>query len=335
MRYYDIQIMERADGSGNEPQVFKRYSSHKNGVSKPGALMIEMDVSRFDFGTPQQESRLTIWGLSPEEMQQDILLLPGREIVIHGGMMGGLPLSRGGVAGLIVHGRILQVLGNWEGAQLRQDIIITAQPLGEQVEEVAALAPINLTLPWREGVKLSVALAQCFQTLGDYSFRIDISDRLVNNYDASMFCGSLEELARALKEISKAIIKDKNYIGVNILFQENTIIVYDNMPASQESPPVTELKFTDLIGQPTWIKYNVISVICVMRSDLIVGNIMRLPREARPIGISASASQYRNRLAFTGDFMISKVRFLGNSRELDAGAWVVVVEGFTLQDVST
>ena len=45
MRYYDIEITIPAEGASPERTI--KYSSHKNGVYNPGALMIEFDILRY------------------------------------------------------------------------------------------------------------------------------------------------------------------------------------------------------------------------------------------------------------------------------------------------
>ena len=64
MRFYDIHIL---DDAGN---IIKQYSSLKNGVYNPGALMVEFDILRFGESTPAGETHLAIWGIGPKEMQQ-------------------------------------------------------------------------------------------------------------------------------------------------------------------------------------------------------------------------------------------------------------------------
>ena len=64
---------------------------------------------------------------------------------------------------------------------------------------------------------------------GDYRYSISISDRLVNNYDSNMFCGSLSELAAKLKSLSRNIIRDDKYSGVEItVVNGKEIRVFDN-----------------------------------------------------------------------------------------------------------
>ncbi|WP_336194985.1 hypothetical protein [Hafnia paralvei] len=337
MRYYDIQIFTPPDKKGNPEKLFRRYSSLKNGVFNPGNLMIEFDIQRFGESTPKGESCITIWGISPQDMQQARQDMFGMKIKMWVGMSKGLPLAKPAQQGLILEGTIWQVLGNWQGTELRMDLIVTASAVSDVIP--APLAPINLTLPWNKGVKLSVALTQCFQNMGgEYRFSISISDRLINNFDSSMFCGSLTELATKLKNLSKNIIKENDYSGVEIsVVNGREIRVFDNdfanhqdknskKSASYRSKNPTQIVFTDLVGQPTWVQYGTITIPCVMRSDIQVGDYIRMPEKLRPMVQASSYSQFRDDSAFTGDFLVSSVRLLGNSRQSDANSWVTVLE---------
>lgn len=115
MRYYDIKIFDPSK-DGKSDVLLKQYSSHKNGVYNPGALMIEFDILRFGESTPQGETHLTIWGIGPKEMQQDRQDLFGKRIKIFLGMKSGLPLvGKITAPGLVLDGTINQVFGNWQG----------------------------------------------------------------------------------------------------------------------------------------------------------------------------------------------------------------------------
>lgn len=349
MRYYDIKIFKPEDKDKKKPRtLFAEYSSLKNGVFNPGALMIEFDIQRFGESTPKGESYLAIFGIGPQEMQQARKDMFGMEIEVYLGMSKGLPLANAGIAkpgksGLVLKGTIWQVYGNWQGTELRLDMVITAGPVSKT--DIAPLAPINLTLPWNKGVRLSVALAQCFQTLGGYAFNINISDRLINPSDMPMICGNLTALASQLNSLSKGIIRDSGYSGVEIaMVNGNEIRVFDNdfdnHPDSRDKSTAinrrknpTQLEFIDLIGQPTWIQFQTVSVPCVMRSDIQVGDYIRMPEKSSPMIQASSYSQFRNDSAFTGDFRVSSVRLLGNSRQPDANSWVTVIEAQPAEEV--
>ena len=337
MRFYDIQIFNAADASGNPGALYRRYSSLKNGVYNPGSLMVEFDLLRFGESTPQGQSSITVWGISPQEMQQARQDMFGKSIKMWVGMSKGLPLANPAQSGLVLDGTIWQVLGNWQGTELRMDLIVTAGAVSSV--NPAPLAPINLTVPWNKGIKLSVALTQCFQNMGGgYRFSISVSDRLINNFDSNMFCGSLTELATRLKSLSKGIIRDANYSGVEItMVNGKEIRVFDNdfdnhqdkdskKSASYRSKNPVQIDFKDLVGQPTWVQFGTVSIPCVMRSDIQVGDYIRMPKKLRPMIQASSYSQFRDDSAFTGDFLVSSVRLLGNSRQPDANSWVTVLE---------
>ena len=119
---------------------------------------------------------------------------------------------------------------------------------------------------------------------GDYRYSISISDRLVNNYDSNMFCGSLSELATKLKSLSRNIIRDDKYSGVEItVVNGKEIRVFDNdfdnhidkdsKKRQLPQPKSIQIAFTDLVGQPTWVQFGTVSIPCVMRSDIQVGII--------------------------------------------------------------
>lgn len=331
MRYYDLTIL---DESG---KAIRHYGSLANGVYDPGTLMIEFDIQRFGESTPQGGSHVTLWGISQKEMQQATQDLFNKRMRLRAGMSTGLPLANPTQQSVILDGYIWQVYGNWVGTEIRLDFVVMPGPYVGQ--SGAALPAINLTLPWNKGTELSVALTQCFQTLNKFAFDINISDRLVNNYDYPMFCGSLSEMAVSLNAISKSIITTPGYKGVDIvMISADKIRVFDNakqLQASSGSAPVTQAKViqinpVDLVGQPTWVGFGTVSVQCVLRGDVMVGDAIRLPAQSRATLTDSSYSQYKNSVAFTGVFRVSSVRILGNSRQADGASWMTIIEAYPL-----
>ncbi|MEE7525942.1 hypothetical protein G8O16_22240 [Enterobacter roggenkampii] len=339
MRYYEINILDSND------KVIQHYSSHKNGAYNPGALMVEFDILRFGESTPQGETHLTIWGIGPRDMQQARQNLYGKKIQIFAGMSKGLPLAGVWDKKLAIEGTIFQVFGNWQGTELRLDFIIVSGPVNTTAR--GQMVPLQLTMPWSTGQKLSVALTQCVMMMGGFRPNISISDRLILNYDRPMFCGSLTELAKNLRAFSLSRIKDPGYTGVEIaVVNGNEIRVWDNdyanhpdqsskTSATERSKNPVQINFNDLIGQPTWISFGVVSVICVMRADLQTGDHILMPEKARPMIQASSYSQFRDDSAFNGEFVVQSVRLLGNSRQPTAEAWITVIEAYPAEEVKT
>lgn len=337
MRYYEINILD------DDNTIIKQYSSLKNGVHNPGCLMVEFDIQRVGESTPSGETHLTIWGIGPKEMQQARSNLYGKKIQIFVGMSPGLPLAGKWNRRLALLGTILQVFGNWQGTELRLDFIIVAGPITQN--SFGRLGPIQLTFPWSAGRALSSALAQCFMTLGGYRPNISVSDRLILNYDRPMFCGSLQDLAKDLKAFSLSKIKDPGYSGVEIaVVNGNEIRVWDNdytnhsdsssrVSASSRKVSPIQIEFNDMVGQPTWINFGVVSLVCVMRCDIQNGDHILMPKKARAMIQASSYSQYRDDSAFNGEFMVQSVRMLGNSHQPNAESWVTVIESSPVQSV--
>ena len=338
MRYYEINIF---DGD----TLIQQYSSLKNGVYNPGALMVEFDIMRFGESTPAGETHLTVWGIGPKDMQQARQNLYGKRIQIFAGMSKGLPLAGVWDKKLAIEGTIFQVFGNWQGTELRLDFIIVAGPVNTTAR--GQMVPLQVTMPWSMGQKLSVALTQCVMTMGGFTPNISISDRLTLNYDRPMFCGSLTELAKNLRTFSLSRIKDPGYTGVEIaVVNGNEIRAWDNdyanhpdqsskTSATERSKNPVQINFNDLIGQPTWISFGVVSVICVMRADLQTGDHILMPEKARPMIQASSYSQFRDDSAFNGEFVVQSVRLLGNSRQPTAEAWITVIEAYPAEAVKT
>ncbi|WP_336981844.1 MULTISPECIES: hypothetical protein [unclassified Cedecea] len=336
MRYYEINILDSKD------KIIQQYSSHKNGAYNPGALMVEFDIMRFGESTPQGETHLTVWGIGPRDMQQARQNLYGKKIQIFVGMSKGLPLAGVWDKNLAIEGYIFQVFGNWQGTEMRLDFIIVTGPVTQS--DNGEMSKLQITFPWNVGQKLSVALTQCFMRSG-FKPNISISDRLILNYERDLFCSSLSELAKDLQAFSRSRIKDKGYTGVEIaIVNGNEIRVWDNdyanhpdgsakNGAAKRSENPIKIKFTDLIGQPTWIEFNTVSVVCVMRADIQQGDHILMPEQAVPMIQASSYSQFRNDSAFKGVFEVSSVRMLGNSRQPTAEAWITVIEAYVKTEV--
>lgn len=65
---------------------------------------------------------------------------------------------------------------------------------------------------------------------------------------------------------------------MDITIQKGAIIAFDGTGALG-TRPVIPIKYTDLIGQPGWIEADTLTVMTIMRSDITVGNNIRMPEE--------------------------------------------------------
>lgn len=317
MRFYDFQIFDK------KGKLYRRYKSLDDyGNFNPGCLMVEFDIQKYGMSTPMGSSLVRVYGVSIKEMQQAQQNMFGMTIKGFAGMSKGLPLSRYKQAGLVLEGEIQQPFGNWQGTELSLDMIITAG-------YGSTSSPVNITMPWLKGQKMSIALYFALQrAFPDYKIKIEVSDNLVMNYDAPIFCSSLQQLAANLKSISQGIIKDPNYRGVEIsIFPGKEIRAWDSETSSRKNDPI-KIEFTDLVGQPVWIEFNKVQIRTVMRADINVGDYLKMTKGVLTITQASSYSQYRNISAFTGVFQVSAVRVIGNSRQPDANSWVTIIEAY-------
>lgn len=116
MRYYSIVI-------DNPPAAFPprydngaQWGTVKNGIHDPNAQQIEFQIVLLDATTPTENSTLTIYGVSWDQIVASNQLV-GHSLTFNGGMSPGLPLAtfQNRNLGLIIQAKILKCWGNWIG----------------------------------------------------------------------------------------------------------------------------------------------------------------------------------------------------------------------------
>lgn len=310
------EVIVSAGAPSKGPVTFSSVLA--NGSNDPGALNIELDLSVAGFAEPLGPAAtfLRIWGPSVKQIGQQNDL-NGKEIAIYGGMSRGLPLAtiQQPQAGLLATGTIFQAFANWVGVDMTLDMVLQA-PIG------ATANPLNLSMNWVAGTKLSQAIATTLSTAyppPKFKQSIQISDRIVASVDQPGAYATLPQFAQWIKRRSKAVVGG-DYPGVTIMLRDSTFFVFDG--TSQTAPK--QIVFTDLIGQPTWQDAPIIQLIVVMRSDISVGDFIKLPT-----GILTTASAQnlasRDSVTFNGVFQVTQLRHVGNFRQASAEAWVTVI----------
>jgi hypothetical protein len=156
---------------------------------------------------------------------------------------------------------------------------------------------------------------------------MSISSGPVAPQDNVGYYANLQELAQYIREVSQTIMGGDKYPGVGIALQKGKITVSDwSSPGGAK-----QIAYTDLIGQPTWIRPAEISIKTVMRGDILVDDRITLP-PTRIIGTGAAGSGLSGplgKLTFQGTFTVRDVRHMGNFRQPDAASWVTVIEAVT------
>lgn len=330
-RYYSVVITNQGGtvitppGAASGSQA--TYTSFVNGQIQPNALDMEMDVSVASFDTPagmgDTGSVVRLWGVSLQEITQ-AFNLNNNLISVYGGFQKGLPLANPAQAGLLFSGYIQQAYGNWIETDMTLDLVIQAGtgPMGNNNTGTRA-KPANLVLNWQKGQNLRESLQQTLATaFPGRTVNFNISSNLV--FQSAPFIGTyatMNELSSVVQQLSRAVLNKQGYGGVKIIFDQNTIKVFDG--TTQQTPKM--ILFQDLIGQPTWLGPNQVQIKCPMRADVKVGDQVTLP-QAQATTTPQSQSQLRTKSGFTGTWQVITVRHIGRFRQPTADAWVTVIE---------
>lgn len=327
MRYYRIEITDSAgnpvvDSDGN---LIGPYDSSNNAA---GAMNISFDALITAADVASAGTMLTIYGIPLSVLSQSVNLWQCR-LTLFAGFSGGLPLENESQSGVILQGSIINPYGNWEGTFQSLNLIIAPSDILNDVGQ-----PLSITVDGKKGEKLSdVLLRALTKTYSGHAIDISISDNLVLVEDFIGVCNRLSQLAVATRSTSKKLLNQSGYLGVQMVQQQGRILVFDNL----SSNGVVEIKPQELIGQPTWIELNVISFKTPMRADLIVSDVVTLPIDifdngssVLSVGSEQAFMSQKQKLNFSGKFLIKSVRHVGEYRNSSGGAWVTITEAYAL-----
>jgi hypothetical protein len=241
--------------------------------------------------------------------------------VLKAGMQAGLPLANPKQAGLLVTGEVIQSYGNWQGVDMRLDLVIVPS-------SYTLNSPGNLVLEWKAGQPLSQALQNTLSVAyPGVPQSVNLSDQLVLSNTEQHFCSTLQGMAQCLRDITQGYFLGPSYGGVRVTAQNGTIFVWDDT----YEPPTIQLSFTDFVGQPTWIGPNTMVVKLVLRADLQLGTMLKMPQGVQnspgfvgtqPQQQFPSSDKYQT--AFQGSFQITELRHIGAYRAPDGSSWVTI-----------
>jgi hypothetical protein len=316
-RYYSIQLFEPGN-DGNLPD--KEFSSQVNGVDDPNALNVIIDAYVYDFSAAHQQTYLQIWGIRQSDLSA-ASNYTGYRVKIYLGFTAGLPLNNPQQKGLAIQGTVFQCFGNRIGTEMTIDFVVT-------LSGALASQNSNISFFWKAGTNLQQALQTTLSNaFPGTKLTFGISPNLVTPNDKAGHYSSLTAFAQALKPWTQAIIGGSTYLGVSLCQTPGGIQIMDGTTA----PKPIALQFQDFIGQPTWIGPgpNVIQFVCAMRADLLPNMTVSMPTGLTTtpnlvVTTAASQPQARQKPAFTGNFLITSVHHVGESRNPDGKAWVTV-----------
>jgi hypothetical protein len=309
-RFYSIAITPQGSST-----PLRTWTSHPGNIYDPAALQVEWDALVGPYGTPTGASTITIRGVPLQDLTQP-QQFAGMTLELQAGMRAGLPLVNPAQAGTILKGNIFQAFGNWEGVDQRLDFVVI--PGNYTISN-----PGNFLLDWAAGMQLSDVLTQTFSiAYPGVPVDMNISADLIQDRDDVHVCGTLDQLAQTVGDITEGIFDNRVTIGI----QAGRIVVFDQT----YKPPPIQLAFTDFVGQPTWIGVNTIQVKMVARADLRMGGIVKMPQGLQnlPGFVSTTASAYPSSIkyqtTFQNNFIVQELRQVGNFRAADATQWVTI-----------
>ena len=321
MRYYSIEV----EGG-------QKWTSHPDGPGSPPdpcAQQVEIDIMEAPAAVASVGSSVRIWGIPIQQIGQ-AFDLNRKQLTVRGGMGRGLPLANPGQAGVLARGTIVQAFGNWVGTDMTLDLVLSAPTQGSGI--AGAETPDKLPLNWRAGQELGDAINGALSTAyGGYSINVGVRKGLVLPYDQIGYYFTLGQFSQFVKSASKDIV-GPGYPGIDISTHDQEIRVHDGTSGGSEgsSGNAKKIDFKDLIGQPTWLNPQQISVTCVMRSDIRNGDNVTLPDTI--VTISPNSTSAFTTLAgarqgsiFKGSFYVQTVRHVGNFRQPDGRSWTTIL----------
>ena len=330
MRYYRLEI---TDSKGNPP-----LDSNGNQIGPfdttetPGrGLHIVFDALIAGYDVISSGTMIAVYGL-PISMLSQSVQLSGYQLNLFAGFSAGLPLANPHQQGLIISGQIYNPYANWEGTDQSLNLIVNPSPLLNDKGQT-----FSITIDGKKGEKLSDVLQRSLtQAFPGFGIDIAISDKLVLVEDEIGVYNRVGQLASMIRSQSFAMINQDSYTGVQMVLQHQVIRVFDNTSANDNTGNMIAPQ--ELIGQPTWIGPVSVSFKCPMRADLRCGDAVELPQNIisgstslLSVNTERSSTTARNAVNFSGKFLITSVRHVGQYLSPDSSnAWVTIYEAVAL-----
>jgi hypothetical protein len=322
-RFYSITLS--AGGSTVGPGLGTLFSSQVNGVDDPGALNVEFDFFEYAAGTPMGLSTLTIEGVSLAELTSQQAFV-GANISMRAGMTKGVSqFVQPNQAGLILNGSIFQAWGNRVGTEVALNFAI--YPAGA-LSQFTITNPGNIVFNWLPGQTLQAALQATFATAFPNATPVFFLGNHVNSNKLAVgtAVSNLTGLGTFLKSYTAA--HSPPAVTIAQTRNQNTIQVSDG----SSQPSTTQLLFTDLIGQPTWVAPGTMQFMTVLRADVQIGGIVKMPAGLQSVPGSVTTTQAafpsseKYKTSFQGAFQIQSVRQVGNFRGTGDAAWATIFQ---------
>ena len=314
MRYYKITLTPSAQTvTAFAPITYSTLNA--DGSNNTAALRVDMDIYQTMFHQPAQNGLITIYGVPFADLNQSANFNLAN-VSIEVGMSQGLPFANPNQKGLIISGTILQAYGNFQGTDVRLNLIVTANPPSS-----SAYIPFIWTGSLEAAIRNT--LINVFNTTDD-NIQGSLSPNLVTTEIQPAMFFSLTEMAKYVYEISKTFNLGPKYIGARITESNGVFYLFDG--TDTVPPNTTNIQFTDIIGNLTWLDIGTIQAKLVMRNDIDVGSYITLPVSAPTTNVALKFGAGRGNINFSGVFLVTQVRHVGSSRQASADSWCTIVD---------
>lgn len=340
MRYYKVVLTAPPDTATTKNTTNVNagktlsFTTHPQGVHADpdlGALHVVMDIPVTSFDQANGAAYLEIRGIDIYTISQ-ASNLQGYTVKIYGGMGVGYDLAKPAQSGLLLIGSVYQAYGNWEGPNMSLNLLI--QPFGVPISDDNK--PF-FVWHWQKGQDIKDAITKCVTSAMDgYNCVFNLRGTLIGTHDDTGFYTDFNSLADVIINASRSVNQDASYYGIQFFIAGKTFYFFDQ--AGDNAPK--KIEFNELIGQPTWlgpVDYPKIMLQTVMRADLTINDVITMPlfnqqgsKTLSGYGTIAPTSQDvqtpKDRSLFQGNFMVTSLRHIGDSRNPDGSSWVTVIE---------
>jgi hypothetical protein len=304
------------------------WTSVVNGVFDPNALLVEFDFFSFSNASSGTDgSTVTIHGIGFQNITE-ANQFGGQNVIVKAGMSGGLPLESPAQAGVILNGQIFQSWANYVGTDMDLNFLVYPSKFTYE-------GPGNFVLNWQAGTSLQSALTTTLTTAyPNIGLIFNLSKSYILGRNVIHVCSTVHQLSDLITSTTAL----PNFLGVTVSTPvNNTIIVSDNL-GTNTNPK--QILFDDLVGQPTWVPGTgkppspTVLLTTVMRADIQIGSVIIMPQGAGmggpgTVNISSSAvnpSLQNLKTAFQGQFIVTAIRQVGNSRGTGPTDWVTMFQ---------
>ncbi|MHA1063410.1 hypothetical protein ACR9GP_05810 [Enterobacter ludwigii] len=336
-RRYEITIEDKNGQPVGDAKGYQIGPWHSHQQERPltGALDIEFDIQTLGAGMmAAQSSTLVIRGLPVSVVKQSVNLSECICTLNAGFGSTGLPLATAQSVhyGLILKGQIYTPYASWQGVNQSLNLgLINHAP-------VLSLTGI-LRMDGKRGEKLGdMILRNMKDAYPGKRVVMSIADNLIlpENISSAEY-DNMGAYSMAIGSLSRGIMNDLKYPGIQVYMQKDFIAVSDLLyPLAGVTHNIA---LEALIGQPTWEGFNSISVKVPLRSDINVGEGLRIASRTdcniytpygglgtllTTNGGAAMVARMQD-TTFSGEFIVSGIRHVGAFRNPSADAWVTII----------